>query len=106
MDFDATEKFVNEYKERIIITGLTAEQVAAVKIFITACQQIAENIAETWKRFVRLAKSAAEKLEAAGEDWDSRTKREMHKYKLDFTRPVIRHQVMDRRPKQLIKKII
>lgn len=29
-----------------------------------------------------------------------------HAHRLDFTRPIITHQVLDRRPRQLIKKII
>ena len=33
-----------------------------------------------------------------------KNRKQIHKY--DFSRPIIKHQVLDRKPKQLIKKII
>ena len=45
-----------------------------------------------------------ETLQSSNEELSREWKRDLHK--LDFTRPKIQHQVLDRKPKNLIKKII
>lgn len=81
------------------MTGIAAEELARSVIvlcdaFSEACGIVKRNVKEL--------------LEAFNESYEKAMEREYHReiHKLDFTRKKIVHQVMCRKPKFLVKKII
>ena len=60
-------------------------------------QPIINGFKEMWSRFT---------LQFYNEPTRKKQHYTSHHYALDFKRPLIQHQVMDRKPKHLIKKII
>lgn len=95
----AIEQEVRKHEIVIVSAGYNGDQVTkviiamveAVAVVIEIIEELAEKVSEWFKESNFLLK-------------EMEINREM--YKLNLSRPIIRDQVMDRKPKRLIKKII
>lgn len=96
------EQEVRKHEIVIVSAGYNVDQVTeAIVGLAKAFTIVIENIEEQTKKLFELFGQCNFAFE---EIQEREIKREM--YKLDFSRPVIRHQVIDRKPKRLIKKVI
>lgn len=98
----AIEQEVRKHEAVIVSAGFSIEEVTTAfinmtKVFVVVIETIEKQVKEISKWF-------DEYNFAFEEIHETEIKREM--YKLDLTRPIIRHQVLNRKPKRLIKKII
>ncbi|MEG0470762.1 MAG: hypothetical protein RR588_00350 [Solibacillus sp.] len=96
------EQEVRKHEAVLVSAGFSIEEVTTAfinttKVFVVVIETIEKQVKEISKWF-------DEYNFALEEIHETEIKREM--YKLDFSRPVIRHQVIDRKPKRLIKKVI
>lgn len=76
------------------------ELIKAIHELANVFKPIIENLAKAFNSFFPLCKEA---FDVVGQIEEKRQKKK--RYKLDFSRPRIQHQVIDRRPK-LIRKVI
>lgn len=83
-------------QEQLEILGLSEETIEGLKVFFGHIYELIEKV---WEVCRLVARQYAEYLKV-----ESARKRQHHK--LSFARPVIRHQVINRKPRHLIKKII
>lgn len=99
-----------ENDDRLIVfaAGLgmsTSEVIVIVERFSKVAQEIVTALSKAFEPVIKLFRQVADYLEESDlGEVDREHKRELHK--LNFTRPNIRHQVLERKPRNLIKKII
>lgn len=103
---EATKQYIDdELKKNAILYasyGIDTEQLAvAIVVVAEAARAISERLNEAFGNIISWFDEYNLSLDSS----------EFHKteklgYKLSFVRPIIKHQVLDRKPKQLIKKII
>lgn len=98
----AIELEVRMHESIIVSSGYTVEQITtAIVNMANAFEVVVTTAAEQMNE---LAKWFDEYNFELQEYFEQESKREV--YKLDFTRTIIRHQVLTRKPKMLIKKVI
>lgn len=99
------EKFIEKYKEQIHLfaehSGISVEVVKdKLRAFATAAEVIVESVS-------RIANSIIEFVQSLDfKELERMMNRRRQQYKLDLKRPIIKSQVIDRKPQHLIKKII
>lgn len=93
------QKYSEQLEEVAAQLGISFDEVKqAIKNLAKAIGNIVDRVSE-------VCNSIVERIEKVDlEEMDREWKRNLHK--IDFSRPKIQHQVMCRKPKNLVKKII
>lgn len=98
----AIEQEVRKHEIVIVSRGFTVEQMTTA---IFNMIQAFKIIGETFEEQIKKLSIWFDEYNLALDEFPKReVKNEI--YKLDFARPIICHQVLSRKPKRLIKKII
>lgn len=96
------EQEVRKYEDVVANAGYSVDQLTEVIAnIVEGFTVVFESFKEQMERLRELFEAYNFTLE---EIHKTEVKRDLHK--INFTRPVIRHQVIDRKPKRLIKKVI
>lgn len=80
-----------------------------IKLLFDKLYQICKKILDKMRCFFKRIFEGIKPNMVVYDEWHKKEperKKRKALYKLDFNRPLIKHQVLDRKPKQLIKKVI